>query len=511
MLSKGELKALMNEELETTCSKDENGRFYEEVYTDYRDELSDDTIKGILQEKAPMDSLYDKIEEAYREAARSLEGDVIEKLRENPELEEALEEDEDFVRETLFEIFYVKLPTDHFLDQSVDINIVLDTGDLNYDFVHNCFAHGYYGDNDEPVHETSSLLWLCRQQGVTKEELEQALQTGQCYPPEMDAISAHHKALRSEMKELGYNEANYANHSGAFRTLHNLKDNIRKQEHNLKRQMTILADCELSYEAYCEKWVALAEHNPFYKDRPKTPPTREEWAKKREVSLAHTQKAVESIQFGIEECQNALQKELQQNPDVARANTLSNQYKESLEQYVPMIHSEEYGKWRFLESVIRESENTSSHMNALAALVSMPLRDAIKLTEVFQAEADLNDSYYPEERKGLSSITLSKNSVLGLYDPWNGAGGIFEIELSKPLEIPVRLIHDANVDGNLGYGILGIYGSMEYGDTLESINEVLPELTKLPLDQRLQAADAIVASQQAHPDQGPEHQNEQGR
>ena len=491
-MDREELKRRMSEVLDQHYFKDENGLFYDEVYVDYRDELGDDNAREILGAKAPMEVFDQKMDEWYSEACDQSESNAIDKLIEaDPALAAVYDENEDLFRDTLFDIFYVKLPHDHFLDQDVEINIVLDTGDCNYDFTLNSFAHGYYGDPEEGVDECSALLWLCRQQGVSKEELEHALETGDCYPKHICDLMQKRNEIFKELKDLGCvpdKPWDHYNQKGAFKTLMQAESKVMQDSISLQRHRNALADCDLTYDQFCEKWKS--KNN-------RTPPIEELWKMRCEDVRTSVSKELPSIIDRMEQDKAHLERVLK-DPDVARAAKLRDDLKVLDEDYVPFTHTNEFKKGKFLESVIDESANTSSHMNALTALVKMPLRDAIRLNEVIQAEAELNNSYTPEERKGKSSIVLDKDAVMGLYDSWNGAGGMFEIQLLEPLEVPVRFIHDANVDGSLGYGIQSIYGGLDYSESLKEIREVSPELIRKPLDQVLQEAKQISREQAEH-------------
>lgn len=508
-MEKEMLRERMANALEDHCFKDKDGLFYDEIYADYRDEMGMDNIKDVLSSDDPMSRFYEYFEDAYADERWRLEDQISDKLREDPELAAAYEENEDLFRDTLFELYYVKEPLDHFLDQDVEINIVLDTGDCNYDFTKNSFAHGYYWDPEDGVEEESSLLWLCRQQGVSKEELEQALKTGECYPKRISAMISHHTELHKQMKELGYvsdKPMDRYNQKDAFKKLFGAEELVRTSTRSVEKQRANLADCDLSYEGFCEKWMSI----PGNMKNNRQPPTREHWHQRVADTRPRVVAALEQAQADLS-AHEATLAELLKDPEVARAAQLRDELRSLNEEYIPMTFSEEYKKGKFLESVIRESANTTSHMNALAALVKLPLREAIRLAEVIQSEKQLNDSYYPDDRKGKSSIVLDKDAVLGLYDSWNGAGGLFEIELHQPLEIPVSLIYDANIDGFLGYGIQSIYGGLEYSESLREIRKVPPELTKKPLDQALKDARNVadsqpVQSQNEHYFSSPERQ-----
>lgn len=61
-------------------------------------------------------------------------------------------------------------------NQMIDVDILVDTGDANYDFTPNIFANSRYSNilGIETVQELpscSSLVWLCEQQDISKKEL----------------------------------------------------------------------------------------------------------------------------------------------------------------------------------------------------------------------------------------------------------------------------------------------------------------------------------------------------
>ncbi len=489
-----ELKDRIVEALNEHYFKDENGLYYNEVYADYRDKLDDETAKEILKSRAPMEVLTEKMSEWYQESVWTLEDQAIDTLRNDSDLEAAYEENEDLFRDTLFELFYIKEPFDHYLKQDVEINIVLDTGNMNYDCTLDGFAHGYYGGREGEVDPRSSLLWLCEQQGVSKAELEQALKTGECYPKDITGLLNRHSNIIRQLKDLGYvpnKPMDHYNQKGAFKTLVQAESRVRNHTRSLEKYRANLADCELCYEEFCDKWASIPGNKKFAR----TPPAKDVWERRRSETRTRLLEAISLVETQLSN-DKAYLEEVLKEPGVAAAATLRNQLSELAEPFATMKRSEEYKKGRFLETVIQESANVTSHMNTLTALVKMPLNKAMELTEVVNEEAHMNESYIPEERIGRSSIVLSADTVIGLYDPWYGSGSMFDIALRKSLEVPVRMIHDANIDGNLGYSINAIYGGMDYGETLEDIRAVIPEPVKTPLDQVLENAQNTSHMQQ---------------
>ena len=127
------------------------------------------------------------------------------------------------------------------------------------------------------------------------------------------------------------------------------------------------------------------------------------------------------------------------------------------------LNGTEYKGDKFIESCIHELENLPSHMATMTFLVHMDLFDYLDLREAMKNEMELNNSYTYEERKGTGSITISKDTMCGLFDVWSGGGSILEIELDKDLVIPIKAIFTAEIEtgkSEYGYSVDSVYGLM---------------------------------------------------
>ena len=116
---------------------------------------------------------------------------------------------------------------------------------------------------------------------------------------------------------------------------------------------------------------------------------------------------------------------------------------------------------RFVESTVEELENLPSHMATLTFLVNMPLFDYFDLREAMDAEKELNNSYVLEDRKGKGTITISKDTMCGLFDVWSGGGSLLEIELDKDVVLPIKCIWRAEIEtgkSEYGYSVDSVYG-----------------------------------------------------
>lgn len=169
------LKDAIRDVLSTICRKDENGLFYEEIYADYRDTLDDCTLKKICNDDHPREKLWELLDEWYRDCEWEYADNVIKRVLEDEDVAELIENlDEDEVRELIRDQFYIRYPDKHFLKEDVLVDLVIDTGDMNYDFTSNIIG-GHYDASDDSIPEEASLLWLARQQGYKKSELKKAL------------------------------------------------------------------------------------------------------------------------------------------------------------------------------------------------------------------------------------------------------------------------------------------------------------------------------------------------
>ncbi len=198
-------KKAAEEALNSVCFRDKHGNFYTEIYADYRDELEDQALKKLCNAENPRWAFYDWLDEAYQECVWDYEDQVIkEALKDEDFAEIASKLDEDEVRDYLCDMFYVKLPEKHFLNQEVLVDILVDTGDLNYDYTLNNFGPHYDARENEPIREESSLLWLARQQGYTKTQLKQAMRERPAEKNFMQSIYDEINNVASHMNTLTF-------------------------------------------------------------------------------------------------------------------------------------------------------------------------------------------------------------------------------------------------------------------------------------------------------------------
>ncbi|MDE7261786.1 MAG: hypothetical protein K2N78_06975 [Oscillospiraceae bacterium] len=160
--------------------------FLYEIFADYRDVMAAREAIEILQSDDPLCTLYDRLNEWYLDCqlclSDELEGDVQEKLA-------ALypdgftDEDEDEIHEILTEKVCFELPVKHFMSQSFRANIMVDTGDGNYDYTLNSVYPCWYGDYKSRIDSKAGIVWLAKSQGYTKTQLWKALREGDMANP----------------------------------------------------------------------------------------------------------------------------------------------------------------------------------------------------------------------------------------------------------------------------------------------------------------------------------------
>lgn len=286
-------------------AKQRDGTFRMEIYADYRDELSSRAAAEICQSAEPSLALMEKLEEWYFEAAIFYQSEFESEIRaaltapDGPYPDGLDDAGEDCFSDIIRELAYWVYPEEHFLKQEFYVNIMLDTGDGNYDFTLNSPYPCWYGQYDARLDEKSSLLWLARQQGYNKTKLWRALREGDMVNPK-----------------------------------------------------------------------------------------------------------------------------------------------------------------GFLQSCRVECANLPSAMAAVTFLVRMTLAELIELNRCIRLQNRNGHFYDATKNPYCGYVTLGKDTMCGLFDPWAGGGSVLEIQLEKDVKIPIKYIWSALPDGcgHGGYGVGEVYG-----------------------------------------------------
>lgn len=158
--------------------EEKDGYFIHQFYADYNDSLREETIKSIL-EKETVEDRKDKLSDvlfdiyyfAIFDAMESYKNMVINELK-----EKGIEFNEDCVDDCVRELISCEYPTSHYLNTKVYANLLLDVGDANYDFSVNDLRNI---NREDGISEESAILWVAKQQGYTKEQLESAVFDGE--------------------------------------------------------------------------------------------------------------------------------------------------------------------------------------------------------------------------------------------------------------------------------------------------------------------------------------------
>ena len=112
----------------------------------------------------------------------------------------------------------------------------------------------------------------------------------------------------------------------------------------------------------------------------------------------------------------------------------------------------------FLESMRVELSNLPSAMSTVTFLVELTLEQLMELNRLIRLQ-DRNGHFYDSRKNPYCGyVVIGKDTMTGLYDPWNGGGSVFEIQLEKDVRLPVKYIRSALPDGGDGWSIGSVYG-----------------------------------------------------
>lgn len=168
------LKAFLDEKYSSWAWDEKNKCYFDEPYRSYDDVIDDKTISDILDSKDPMGALEQNCYEWWENCAWEHEAELIKEFKETLTRQSW---DDDKIREELESMWYFKYPTDEYLEQEVDVDICIDTGDANYDYTLNAVYPHYNGREEDEINDHASLVWLAKTQGYSKEQLQHALNT----------------------------------------------------------------------------------------------------------------------------------------------------------------------------------------------------------------------------------------------------------------------------------------------------------------------------------------------
>ena len=170
-----ELQCLLDDELRWVLDSKEGDDYFCTWPADYRDTLSSSTIKKIFQSDDPDAAFYETINDSWFWVINDTQDDTVD----NGEMawdEDVAEWDEveDEITTYIDEHVHWQPDYRHYLDQTVNVDVLIDTGDGNYDYVLNCVYPHYNGNGDDEIDDKAALMWLTEQMGYTKEQLDKA-------------------------------------------------------------------------------------------------------------------------------------------------------------------------------------------------------------------------------------------------------------------------------------------------------------------------------------------------
>lgn len=182
-----------------------NGVYEEEIYADYRDEMQPKTAIEILQSDNPMEVFCETMWEWYGETEWQYRSDLKKKVIESISQNDG-EIDEMEIEDLLLDLVCYEYPYDHFLDQTFHVNIMVDTGDGNYDYVLNSVYPSYCGRYDDRIDNKASIVWLAKQQGYTKTQLWKSLRAGDMSNPNgfLESMRVEAANIASHMNVLTF-------------------------------------------------------------------------------------------------------------------------------------------------------------------------------------------------------------------------------------------------------------------------------------------------------------------
>ena len=154
------------------------GLFEYEIYPHYDDKIPESIVAEILMSNDPRETFYMKTEETYYDYIDEERNAVVDDLLMDFYPADAMErmDMEWYLRDLINELVVFKIPFEHYEKQLFDVDLMIDTGDGDYDFT--CNSEYPYSIPDE-----ASLVWLAKTQGYDKCILEDGLAKGNVGEP----------------------------------------------------------------------------------------------------------------------------------------------------------------------------------------------------------------------------------------------------------------------------------------------------------------------------------------
>lgn len=185
---KSRVFAALRESGEVDATEDGN-YFRGEIYADYRDAMEEKTAGKLLDADDPRQAFEELMDSWYGDYEAQLRRDLAKKAGEEVAKDRTRfpnglsEAEESEIEDIVLEHVYYDYPESHYLNQEFDVNIMIDAGEGNYDYVFNSVYPCWYGHYEERLDSRAGIVWLAKTQGYTKTQLWQALRKGDMRDP----------------------------------------------------------------------------------------------------------------------------------------------------------------------------------------------------------------------------------------------------------------------------------------------------------------------------------------
>ncbi len=160
-----------------------DGTYERKIYASYDDRIGKKQIEEIMEADDPELAFTESVEEMYLDWADEEFDSVVQDVIDAVEAKYGglTDEEIDDVRDYARDIVSVKFPYDHYRDQDVCLDMILDIGDGNYDYTLNYTYPAV--DGSEELDQLASLRLLAELQGYTLKQLRDVLKDGDIAEP----------------------------------------------------------------------------------------------------------------------------------------------------------------------------------------------------------------------------------------------------------------------------------------------------------------------------------------
>ncbi|MBQ7818576.1 MAG: hypothetical protein IJ341_02645 [Bacteroidales bacterium] len=154
-----------------------NGIIIYDIYADHRDKLEKETIISFFgSDRNPRDLFFEAVSSSYDVSYTEALEDTIGEIKKNwSSTKYPYHLNKDFIEDWIQDHLAIGFPYDHYLSQQVCVNVTVDTGDANFEFVSNSIFPHYDSNEKDGIPDEASILWLAKQQGYTKAALKRAM------------------------------------------------------------------------------------------------------------------------------------------------------------------------------------------------------------------------------------------------------------------------------------------------------------------------------------------------